>query len=929
MNPRLEAALARAREGAYIIPIWWTDAGGVCRCPKRANCPSPGKHPLTARGLHDASGDLSTIERWWRQSPEANVAVRTDAVPRIDIDLIEAADALLSDPELPFLTEVVRTPRAGLHMALCCPGVATSNLKLADGRNLGDLKAASGYVLVPPSRVGVKRYELLSPAHVTPLDVTDPMAWLGERLAACGLTLAQARPEPAYRGVTATVAEGSRHAALTSHGEEVAPPKRAYEELAGTIHEGAGRHNALKSYAGLVWIDGMSGETLIALLRAVNDTQCRPPLPDDELNAIARHFMDHRDRRVMHDPAMVCGDERPVIMITNRHRREIAAAGWEALIAANDPVRFFRHGNSVAEIRTHDKGHPIVRHLGSAGLGGRLDRCADFVKWTEEGDRPARPPRDVVEDMEALEIPLPTLAGIVGTPVFTEDGVLATAQGYQPETGLYYAPVGEPVPPVPSVPDDTDLRTARSRLGHDLFGDFPWADDASLANLIGALVTPMAREIITGPTPLFAFDAPKAGNGKGLLASCVGIIATGHEPPVMSDTKSEEEFRKRVTAKLIEGAGVVLFDNIRRRLDSGTLAALLTSNVWSDRVLGRSQAVDIPVRTLWLMTGNNLQYSDEIVRRTVSIRIDAKTDRPWEREGFRHPDLLCWLRRHRHEVVWACLVLVQNWIASGRPEWTGSPMGSYEPWCRVVGGILEAAKINGFLKNRPALYRRGDAASQEWRSFTEAWWAEHGSTPVKVADLQPIAEDTLTSLFEEIKEDASDRVVRTRLGKAIAERQDTRFGDIFIRRAGGDAHTKAALWNVERRADDEGFADVDPEIATTSAGHPQDNESSPDSFADVADDADIDSGLSPRAALTGGEGHLCGEVRKAHPQYPHHPHADSESGQFPADDVRVSRPAMRPHPQCKRCRRPLDAGAMSNLCATCRAAWLAALERTP
>jgi hypothetical protein len=69
MNPLLEAAQARAREGAYVLPLWWTDEAGVCQCPKGGGCPSPGKHPLLEHGLQDASTNSSTIERWWRRWP--------------------------------------------------------------------------------------------------------------------------------------------------------------------------------------------------------------------------------------------------------------------------------------------------------------------------------------------------------------------------------------------------------------------------------------------------------------------------------------------------------------------------------------------------------------------------------------------------------------------------------------------------------------------------------------------------------------------------------------------------------------------------------------------------------------------------------------------------------------------------------------------
>lgn len=618
------------------------------------------------------------------------------------------------------------------------------------------------------------------------------------------------------------------------------------------------------------------------------------------------------------DGAAQRNGERPEIVVSGRHRRDIVEDAWAALLAANEPARFFRHGNSVVEIAKSDEGAAVIKHLGSAGLSGRLDRCADFNKVSKTGVEPARPPRDVIDDMEALEIPLPPLRGIIASPVFAADGVLDTTVGYQRATGLYYEPIGDPVPKVPSEPDATDLRAARMRLGDDLFGDFPWADEhASRANMIAALITPMVRDLVSGPAPLFGLDAPKAGNGKGLLATCASIVTTGHDVAVMADTKNEEEFRKRVTTKLMEGAGVILLDNVRRRLDSASLAALLTAAIWSDRVLGLSRTVTLPVRSLFLVTGNNLQFSDEITRRTVSVRIDAKADRPWEGRTYRHPDLPGWLKRHRHDVIWACLVLVQHWLARGRPDWSGAPMGSYESWCRVLGGILETASIPGFLENRRELYSRGDADSEDWRAFTSAWWNQHRETPVKVAELQPIAEETLVSWFDALKDGSSDKTVRTKLGKALAARRDTRFENLFIRQARSDAHSKTARWFVEVAqssppgAGDDGFG------GTTPAATPHENSLSTDSFAVDAVDAGMDSALSTRVDASAENTNSFAEGGNPTPQYPHPPHADSNSGSQDAGEVREVGENERPTPQCKRCSRVPETSS-SNLCDRCR-----------
>ena len=71
----VDAALSYAHRGWLVLPIHSVDTGR-CTCG-RADCASPAKHPLTRRGLKDASADPQVIERWWRRWPRANVAVRT------------------------------------------------------------------------------------------------------------------------------------------------------------------------------------------------------------------------------------------------------------------------------------------------------------------------------------------------------------------------------------------------------------------------------------------------------------------------------------------------------------------------------------------------------------------------------------------------------------------------------------------------------------------------------------------------------------------------------------------------------------------------------------------------------------------------------------------------------------------------------------
>jgi hypothetical protein len=122
----------------------------------------------------------------------------------------------------------------------------------------------------------------------------------------------------------------------------------------------------------------------------------------------------------------------------------------------------------------------------------------------------------------------------------------------------------------------------------------------------------------------------------------------------------------------------------------------------------------------------------------VRCRLDAKVEEPWRRTGFKHDDLPKWVAAQRGELIWACLILVQNWLAKGRPESTAR-LGTYENWSKIVGGILATAGIEGFLDDLDQLYDRADAQRGTWRAFIAQWVNTFGIKPVKVSELWPLA----------------------------------------------------------------------------------------------------------------------------------------------------------------------------------------------
>jgi hypothetical protein len=189
------------------------------------------------------------------------------------------------------------------------------------------------------------------------------------------------------------------------------------------------------------------------------------------------------------------------------------------------------------------------------------------------------------------------------------------------------------------------FRYLQTRGIADLLGDFPFADQASKANALATLLLPLCRGLIDGPTPLHIIHAPTEATGKTLLADVLSIVATGRPGEPIAEACNEDEWRKRITAVLAGAPTFFFLDNLNRPLDSAALASALTAPAIKDRLLGVSKSVVLPVRCVWLATGNNVTLSREMVRRTISIRLDAKSATPGDRTDFRTRNFSCGQRR--------------------------------------------------------------------------------------------------------------------------------------------------------------------------------------------------------------------------------------------------------------------------------------------
>ena len=251
----LAAALRYAAHGLPVVPVHSIKSDGSCTCKDGKVCNSPGKHPRTQHGVHDATCDKAKIESFWSKWPNANIGIATGRVSGfvvINIDPrnggLETFERLEAD-----LGPLPETPTAftggdGAHLLFDLPLIAIGKDAAGPGVDvLGDGRM----MIAPPSlHISGQRYsweEGRSLENMKPPVL--PRRWL-ERL-------------------------GGRRAV----------PANSAALGASAIPEGQ-RNTHLTGVAGGLRRSGVSEAAMLAALKAENLAKCNPPLDEAEVEKI-------------------------------------------------------------------------------------------------------------------------------------------------------------------------------------------------------------------------------------------------------------------------------------------------------------------------------------------------------------------------------------------------------------------------------------------------------------------------------------------------------------------------------------------------------------------------------------------------------------------------------------------------------------------
>ncbi|GHA60968.1 hypothetical protein GCM10010330_10930 [Streptomyces tendae] len=484
---------------------------------------------------------------------------------------------------------------------------------------------------------------------------------------------------------------------------------------------------------------------------------------------------------------------KPELDITNEAD---AIDGLLDIMANEQMPGLYKRSTGPCWVYEDDQGNPLVKQLGTDNLRAYLAEHVTTFQIVRDpftdGTKEVRElvmPKTCGTILGRRDWPLLPLRGIVTSPVVRPDGTLVKAPGYDRGTGLYMHP-RVPLRRLQPQVSKESVERAKDIVLNQMLADFPFVDASDLAQYLGALLSPIIRPYVPGPTPVVVITSTSQGSGKTLLKDAFGYVYGLAETPW---PENDAELRKAITAKLWDcGDPVIAMDNLPNGhiIKSPILSSLVTSANWSDRLLGSTSSVSIPNDRLWVLTGNNLRTGGDNARRTLWVRLDPDCPNPDQRDDFAVGDLRAWLTDNASTVVAALVTMVRGWLADGAKT-VNTRMGDYSRWASVMAGILAYLEVPGWLANREAAAAVLDDEAEEWAAFLTAW---HETIP----DGRAVPTKELLGLKEDVPRlHNGDLPSPKQLGHWLKAREGRYYDDLKVVRV-PDSHRKQNLWRVAK-----------------------------------------------------------------------------------------------------------------------------------
>ena len=278
---------------------------------------------------------------------------------------------------------------------------------------------------------------------------------------------------------------------------------------------------------------------------------------------------------------------------------------------------------------------------------------------------------------------LPPLAAVHNCPLLIEcqpGRVEVLSKGYHDKAGGRLIVGGE-------MPGQMDVTEA----AHTLLGfldEFDFATPADMSRAITVILSPALKGLGTLRVhfPVFIIEANASQAGKGFLLDLTHAIYREVPSLVTQRSGGVGGFDESLSQAMINARPFVQFDNIRGRIDSTFLEAVMTcplDGTVAARVPHKGEIQVSPDRFTFQLTSNGLVTTPDFANRSCFVRIRKRPGYVFRR--YPEGNILDHVIANQPRALSAVYSVIAHWVSRGKPVVTGSRgEGRFRQWWQIV-----------------------------------------------------------------------------------------------------------------------------------------------------------------------------------------------------------------------------------------------------
>jgi hypothetical protein len=370
---------------------------------------------------------------------------------------------------------------------------------------------------------------------------------------------------------------------------------------------------------------------------------------------------------------------------------EISESAREIFVRMAERDMTFYRGGKVHEVAMDSDGRLRLEIMVPEAFRSRIEKLGKtkaYVK-NQRGEYNLSPKRPSYEDCKALlatieaRTYLQPVANVHNSPVLVlDDGKpRLLTKGYHPVNGGVIVCDGDHV---------EEVEPGEAARGLDnLLSDFRFVSDSDRTRGLSTILSPALRfgGFLKGNCPVHSNEADQSQTGKGYNLEMVAAIYAERPALVTMKAGGVGSFDESLAQRLVDGRPFIQMDNLRGKMDSQFLEAVLTApGEVGCRIPHKGEVYVQPRTYFFSATSNGFESTDDLANRSCIIRL-RKQSPGYRFKSWPEGDLIEHIRLNQPYYLGCVHAIIMDWLKAGAPQ-SDTTDHDFRNWARTVEGII-------------------------------------------------------------------------------------------------------------------------------------------------------------------------------------------------------------------------------------------------